>query len=192
MAGLPYWTNSTAAVKYYEPIYLNQFEVIITPPAVIGGPNVSLLVEHVTKIGGLPELQSSGASLVEQNYKFATRSYAGSVPDKTTVDLAIDFTVNLNEENNAYVYNILRAWNDIVYNPLTGAQGLKRSYVGEIAVVIFNKAGEIFREFKFPSVIPGGKLTEMALAYETTTLYNVSMTYRADYFIESRIGQINV
>ena len=100
MAGLPYWTNSTAAVKYYEPIYLNQFEVIITPPAVIGGPNVSLLVEHVTKLTGLPELESSG-TIVEQKYKFATRSYAGPAPDKTTVDLAISFTVNLNEENNA-------------------------------------------------------------------------------------------
>jgi len=191
MAGLPYWTNSTAAVKYYEPIYLNQFEVIITPPAVIGGPNVSLLVEHVTKIGGLPELQSPG-TLIEQKYKFATRSYAGPTPDKTTVDLAIDFTVNLNEENDAYVYNILRAWNDVVYNPQTGAQGLKRSYVGEIAVVIFNKAGEIFREFKFPSVIPNGKLTEMALDYGSTEIYKLSMTYRADHFIESRIGQINV
>jgi len=191
MAGLPYWTNSTAAVKYYEPIYLNQFEVIITPPAVIGGPNVSLLVEHVTKLTGLPELDPSG-TIVEQKYKFATRSYAGSTPDKTTVDLAITFTVNLNEENNAYVYNILRAWNDIMYNPQTGAQGLKRSYVGEIAVVIFNKAGEIFREFKFPSVIPDGKLTEMALEYGGTAIYDVAMTYRADYFIESRIGQINV
>jgi hypothetical protein len=191
MAGLPYWTNSTAAVKYYEPIYQNQFEVIITPPAAIGGANVSLLVEHVTKIGGLPEIKSPG-TLVEQEYKFATRSYAGSKPDQTYADLKIDFTVNLNEENDAYVYNILRAWNDIVYNPQSGAQGLKRNYVGEIAVVVFNKAGEIFREFKFPSVIPNSNLSELSLDYTGTTIYELSATYRADYWIESRIGQINV
>lgn len=191
MAGLPYWTNSAAATKYYEPIYLNQFEVIITPPPSISGPNVSLLVEHVTKVSGLPELKQAG-TLVEQAYKFATRSYAGAKPDGTTADIKIDFTVNLNEENDAYVYNILRAWNDIVYNPQTGSQGLKRNYVGEIAVVIFNKAGDIFREYKFPSVIPNGELGEMSLDYGSNNVYELSMTYRSDYWIETRVGQINV
>jgi hypothetical protein len=191
MAGLPYWTNSTAAVNYYEPIYQNQFEVILTPPAVIGGPNVALLVEHVTKISGLPEISSAG-TLVEQEYKFAKRSYAGAVPDTTVADIEISFTVNLNEENDAYVYNILRAWNDVVYNPQSGAQGLKRNYVGECAVVIFNKAGEIFREFKFPSIIPNGKLGDLSLEYTTNNIYETTMKYRSDYWIETRIGQINV
>lgn len=191
MAGLPYWTNSTAAVNYYEPIYQNQFEVILTPPAVIGGPNVALLVEHVTKISGLPEINSAG-TLVEQEYKFAKRSYAGAVPDTTVADIEISFTVNLNEENDAYVYNILRAWNDVVYNPQSGAQGLKRNYVGECAVVIFNKAGEIFREFKFPSIIPNGKLGDLSLEYTSNNIYETTMKYRSDYWIETRIGQINV
>jgi len=191
MAGLPYWTNSTAAVNYYEPIYQNQFEVILTPPAIIGGPNVALLVEHVTKISGLPEINSAG-TLVEQEYKFAKRSYAGAIPDTTVADIEISFTVNLNEENDAYVYNILRAWNDIVYNPQSGAQGLKRNYVGECAVVIFNKAGEIFREFKFPSIIPNGKLGDLGLEYTTPNIYETTMKYRSDYWIETRIGQINV
>ena len=98
----------------------------------------------------------------------------------------------MNEENDAYVYNILRAWNDIVYNPQSGAQGLKRNYVGECAVVIFNKAGEIFREFKFPSIIPNGGLKSIDLEYTATGIYELSMKYRADYWIETRIGQINV
>jgi hypothetical protein len=191
MAGLPHFSNSIASMNNFEPVYLNQFEVVITPPAVIGGPNVSLLVEHVTKLGGLPEIKSPG-TLIEQEYKFATRSYAGPKPDTTVADLKIDFTVNLNEENDAYDYNILRAWNDIVYNPQSGAQGLKRNYVGEIAVVVFNKAGEIFREFKFPSVIPNSNLSELSLDYTGTTIYELSATYRADYWIESRVGQINV
>ena len=192
MAGLPYWSNSVAAVNYYEPIYQNQFEVVLTPPAAIGGPNVALLVEHVTKLSGLPEIQSSG-TLAEQKYKFATRSYAGAIPDKTTADLVLNFTVNLNEENDAYVYNILRAWNDIMYNPQTGAQGLKREYVGEMAVVVFNKRGEIFREWKFPSVFPTTKLNELALDYAGgTALYAIDITYRADYWRETRIGEITI
>jgi hypothetical protein len=191
MAGLPYWSNSLASREYYEPIYQNQFEVILTPPPVITGSEVALLVEHVTKISGLPEINSAG-TLVEQNYKFATRSYAGAVPDTTVADLEITFTVNLNEENNAYIYNILRAWNDIVYNPLTGSQGLKRDYVGSLSVHVSNKTGEIFREWSFASIIPNAKLTEIKLDYTEKAVYDVTMKYRADNWTETRIGQINV
>ncbi|CAB4175595.1 hypothetical protein UFOVP1247_235 [uncultured Caudovirales phage] len=191
MAGLPYWTNSAAAINYYEPIFQNQFEVVLTPPAVIGGANVALLVEHVTKLSGLPEINSSG-TLAEQKYKFATRSYAGSIPDKTTCDLALTFTVNLNTENDAYVYNILRAWNDIVYNPLTGSQGLKRDYVGQMSVFASNKTGEIFREWSFPSIIPNSALKAIELDYVAPEVYEATMTYRADFWTETRVGQINV
>jgi hypothetical protein len=191
MAGLPYWTNSLASREYYEPIYTNQFEVILTPPPVITGSEVALLVEHVTKLSGLPEINSAG-DLVEQKYKFATRSYAGAVPDTTTADLSLTFTVNLNEENNAYIYNILRAWNDILYNPLTGSQGLKRDYVGSMSVHVSNKTGEIFREWSFPSIIPMDKLTEIELDYTSNDVYEVTMKYRADNWTETRIGQINV
>ncbi|NBU48080.1 MAG: hypothetical protein EBS34_11705 [Flavobacteriales bacterium] len=191
MPGLPYWTNSLAAREFYEPIYQNQFEVILNPPPVITGSEVALLVEHVTKLSGLPEINSAG-DLVEQRYKFATRSYAGATPDRTTADLELTFTVNLNEENNAYIYNILRAWNDIVYNPLTGSQGLKRDYVGSMSVHVSNKTGEIFREWSFPAIIPNGSLKAIELEYTSKDVYEVSMKYRADQWTETRIGQINV
>ena len=189
MAGLPHWSNSRAATNYYEPVFLNQFEVIITPPAAIA-ENVDLLVEHVVSIGGLPELTSTG--VIDQKYKFAQRSYASALPEKTVADLAIKFTVNLNEENNMYIYNILRGWADLVYDPLTGRQGLKRDYYGEIYVAIFNKAGDIFREFKFTPVIPNGAITAMALDYTAPGVYEASMTFRADAWKETRIGSINV
>jgi hypothetical protein len=191
MAGLPYWTNSTAAVNYYEPIYQNQFEVILTPPAVIGGPNVALLVEHVTKISGLPEISSAG-TLVEQEYKFAKRSYAGAVPDTTVADIEISFTVNLNEENDAYVYNILRAWNDVVYNPQSGAQGLKRDYADAIiSVNIFNRVGDIYRQFDFTPVFLGpDKLTEMKLDYASEEIFRLQATFTADTYTETRIGAL--
>lgn len=190
MAGLPHWDNSRAATQYYEPIYQNQFEVIITPPASIT-QNVDLLVEHVISVSGIPEITPTG--LVTQNYKFAQRSYANARPDKTTADLDIKFTVNLNEENNMYIYNILRGWADLTYDPLTGRQGLKRDYYGEIYLAMFNKAGDIFREFRFISVIPGeGGLTPMTLNYTANELYEVSMKFRADAWRETRVGEIRV
>jgi hypothetical protein len=189
MAGLPHWSNSRAATNYYEPVFLNQFEVIITPPAAIA-ENVDLLVEHVVSIGGLPELTSTG--VIDQKYKFAQRSYAAALPTSTIADLDIKFTVNLNEENNMYIYNILRGWADLAYDPLTGRQGLKRDYYGEVYVAIFNKAGDIFREFKFTPVIPNGAPNAMALDYTATGVYEMTMKFRADAWKETRIGSINV
>lgn len=189
MAGLPHWDNSKAATNYYEPIFLNQFEVIITPPAVIS-ENVDLLIEHVMSIKGLPELTPT--KTVEQTYKFAKRSYAAAVPDNTVADLDIKFSVNLNEDNNMYIYNILRGWADLAYDPLTGRQGLKRDYYGEIYVAIFNKAGDIFREFRFTPVIPREALTQMDLEYTSTNLYEVTAKFRADAWKETRVGQIRV
>jgi hypothetical protein len=191
MAGLPHWDNSRAATNYYEPVFQNQFEVIITPPAVIT-ENVDLLVEHVLTVDGLPELTPH--DVVEQKYKFATRSYASGIPQSTIADLSFKFTVNLNEDNNMYIYNILRGWADLAYDPLTGRQGLKRDYYGEIYVAVFNKAGDIFREFRFTPCIPKGALTAQSLDYNQggTNLYEITAGFRADAWKETRIGEIIV
>jgi hypothetical protein len=187
MAGLPHWNNSAAAVNYYEPIFQNQFEVIITPPSAIT-QNVELLVEHVLTVDGLPEL--TAPNVVTQKYKFAQRSYAEARPESTIADLTIKFTVNLNEENNMYIYNILRGWADLSYDPLTGKQGLKRNYNGEIYIAITEKEGNIFREFKFKPVIMNGPLSVMKLDYSSNELYELTAKFRADAWKETRIGEI--
>ena len=189
MAGLPHFDNSRAAVEYYEPLFLNQFEVIITPPSTVT-QNVDLLVEHVKKISGLPEL--SGVGTVNQFYKFAKRTFATGKPAETTAKLDIEFEVNLNEENDMYVYNTMRAWADLTFDPLNGRQGLKRDYVGQIYVAIFNKAQDIYREFRFsPAYLTGG-LTKMELAYDSESIYTLTAGFQCDAFKETRIGAITV
>jgi len=190
MAGLPHFDNSTAAVNYYEPIFLNQFEVIITPPSTIAGPNDALLVEHVTKISGLPEL--TGVGVVDQYYKFARRTFATGAPKKTDAQLTLEFEVNLNEENDAYVYNKMRAWGDLTFDPLNGRQGLKADYVGEIYVAIFNKAQDIFREFRFNPAYLTGELNAMDLDYKSEGLYKLTAKFQCDNYKETRIGAIEV
>ncbi len=130
--------------------------------------------------------------MAEQKYKFATRSYSGAVPTTTVADLKISFTVNLNEENNMYVYNTLRGWFDLAYDPLTGRQGLKKDYYGQIYLGIANKAGAIFREFKFTPVIPGEKMNAIELTYTDPNLYEITATFRADAWKETRIGEIKI
>ena len=129
MAGLPHYNNSKAARNNYEPVFLNQFEVIITPPTAIpvqaGNPGSSnILLEQVTRISGLQVDQN--ASEITQQYKFAKRYYAGAAPQRTGLDVDLEFEINLNENNSMYVFKTLRQWSDLIYNPLTGAMGLKK------------------------------------------------------------------
>jgi len=189
MAGLPHFANSQAAINNYEPIYLNQFEVIITPPEQIT-QNVELLVEHILTLKGLPELTPTDT--VSQYYKFAVRKYAAAKPKQTDAQLTVTFEVNLNEDNDMYIYNILRGWSDIIYDPLNGRQGLKRDYIGEIYVAHFNKAGDIFREWKFSPVFMFGGLTETDLDYTGEEIYKLTAQFQADAFKETRIGSLAI
>ena len=56
MAGLPHFSSAKAAVQLYEPVYLNQFEVIIQPPVGValpqGNGGRSLLIENVLSVVG--------------------------------------------------------------------------------------------------------------------------------------------
>ena len=204
MAGLPHFKNSTAGPARYEPVYLNQFEVIIiAPPAVSGklGFTQSLTLEHVKKVGPLPELAgNAGGQLVTQRYKFAERAYAASRPATTLHKFVIEFELNLNNTNDNYIYNAFRAWADLIYNPMTGQQGLKVDYSGgpttqaaSVQVTMFNRTGAIFREYVFsPVFLDSTKLTENSLDYSldgSAGIASLSVPFVADRYVETRVGQ---
>ena len=178
MAGLPHYQNSLFGINKYEPVYLNQFEVLITPPAaVLGGP---ILVQQVTSITGLGVDKTPAAT--QQKYKFAVRNYAGAKPEQTVFDLTVNFSVNLNDANSMYVFKTLRQWTDLIYNPLTGAMGLKRDYTGTIVLSIFNKQGDVFRRITCRDCFPISPIGAMELDYAGTELYDVSLQWAVDYW----------
>lgn len=178
MAGLPHYQNSLFGINNYEPVYLNQFEVLITPPGpVLGG---QILVQQVTNLSGL-EADKTPAP-IQQRYKFAVRNYAGAKPDQTYFDLSVSFTVNLNDANSMYVFKTLRQWTDLIYNPLTGAMGVKRDYIGTIVISVFNKQGDVFRRITCKDCFPTSPLTVMEMDYQSTEIYNVTMTWAVDYW----------
>ena len=181
-SGLPHYSNSKAARDNFEPLFLNQFEVIITPPAVI--PGGVILTEHVKKVTGLPEITPTGK--VEQFYKFAKRTYADARPEDTTAELTIDFEVNLDENNSMYVYNTLRAWADLQYDPMTGGQGLKRDYAGALSVLIHNKAQDLYREFRFSPVYLIAPFNAMEPDYRSNEIYIFTAKFQADAWVEVR------
>jgi hypothetical protein len=186
MAGLPHFTNSKAAINNYEPVYLNQFEVLINPPAGIVDAATTfkgegILAQQVKSITGLA-VDIAPATTINQQYKFATRRYAGGEPSQSDMTLSMDFEVNLNDANSMSVYKILRQWSDLIYNPLTGAMGLKSDYVGSMSISIFNKRGDVFRRIRIPSCFISEAINPMELEYETAGNYSITVSWVCDYW----------
>ena len=179
MAGLSHYQNSISAINKFEPVFLNQFEVTIIPPAAVAGGQI--LLQHVSKVAGLTLDKNPGT--VTQKYKFAKRNYAGAKPDQTYLDLSISFSVNLNDANSMYVFKTLRQWSDLIYNPLTGAQGLKNDYVGTVIVSMFYKSGNVFRRVTCKDAYISKPITPMNLNYTSTEIFKINdMVWAVDYW----------
>lgn len=174
---LSHYQKGKASKGLYEPVHGNLFEVTFIAPAGVGGS--SLLLEHVNSVGGLdginPEIEAVG-----QKYKFSDRSYAG-MPAQTFIDVNINFSLNLNEANQMYIYKTLKDWYKKIYNPATGEMGLKKNYVGTIIIVQYNREGDIYRKITLRDVFPTGNPTGLDEAnYETPDAQTIEMTFRCD------------
>jgi len=194
-SGLPHFRLSQASMQSFEPIYKNLFEVRITPPAAIrtgtAWENTQLILDNVVSIGGIGGVEKIPPT-VEQRYKGAVRTYAGALPDTTTADIDLTFEVNLNNENQVYVYNALKAWTDLVYNPLTGELGLKSEYAGTaddptiMTVLVYNKKAVVIKQLTFRQIFPTTPLTSVfdTLDYSNGTAISqvTGLTFRADYW----------
>ena len=181
---LPHYTQSRASSQRYEPVQPNLFEVTVFSPL---GDDTGLIFEQVKTIGGLNNLNPA-VDAIGQKYKFADRSFA-SMPGQTFMDLTVNFSLNLNEANENYIYNTFRNWYKLIYDPLTGEMGLKKDYVGSMIIVQYNRAGDIFRKITCKDVFPTGQPDFVdELSYETPDAVDLTMTYRCDHWVEENVG----
>jgi hypothetical protein len=151
------------------------------------GDDTGLILEQVKTIGGLNNLNPA-VDAIGQKYKFADRSFA-SMPGQTFMDLTVNFSLNLNEANENYIYNTFRNWYKLIYDPLTGEMGLKKDYVGSMIIVQYNRAGDVFRKITAKDVFPTGQPDFVdELSYETPDAVDLTMTYRCDHWVEENVG----
>lgn len=178
---LPHYNQSKASKNKYEPMHQNLFEVTFLPPSGVSGGE--LLLEHVNTLGGI-DLLNPAVDAIAQKYKFSDRSYAG-MPAQTYVDIAINFSLNLNDSNQAYIYKTLQAWYKKIYNPATGEMGLKKDYTGTIIIVEYNRAGDIYRKITLLDVFPTGNPTGLDTRdYNSPEPLIIDITYRCDNWDE--------
>jgi hypothetical protein len=182
-------------MEMYEPVYLNLFTVEFQlPKGLTGTGGVSdddknLLLEGVQKVDGLDTNKVPGAVL--QHYKFADRSFAQSGTDQTYIDVKLDFEINVRGSAagapDMYTLKILRRWNDLIWDPLTGRQGLKVNYVAPtVTVTMHDKANQPFWQWTLYNVFPTTNLPVPSLDYmNKNQLYKVTgYTLRCDYWDE--------
>lgn len=196
LMGLPHFKTSRVSMEMYEPVYLNLFTVEFQLPKGLTGTggisddDKNLLLEGVQNVKGLDTNKNPGVATL-QHYKFADRSFAASGTDKTYIDVTMDFEINVRGSATGapdmYTLKILRRWNDLIWDPITGRQGLKVNYVAPtVTVTMHDKANQPFWQWTLYNVFPTTNLTIPDLDYsKKTDLYKVTgYTLRCDYWDE--------
>lgn len=196
LMGLPHFKTSRVSMEMYEPVYLNLFTVEFQLPKGLTGTggisddDKNLLLEGVQNVKGLDTNKNPGVAQL-QHYKFADRSFAASGTDQTFIDVTMDFEINVRGSATGapdmYTLKILRRWNDLIWDPLTGRQGIKVNYVAPtVTVTMHDKANQPFWQWTLYNVFPTKNLPVPELDYsKKTDLYKVTgYTLRCDYWDE--------
>lgn len=154
--GLPHFSNilvtgqqAGPGAQAQEPFYTNLFEVTINLPTALqsySGQQL-LLIQQATKMGSSLTL-SEKIEVKEQRYKTSTRAFA-TMPAKTHIEFNIGFNVNVNTQSNVEVWNVLKAWYDLVYNFNTGTMNYKRDMIGTVILDMHDKRGVVLRRITY-------------------------------------------
>ena len=188
-----HYRNSDAATQMWEVVSPALFEVYLTFPTRLDKLNAGqeLMFQHVRSVSGLDGLTPTIGNVV-QKYKYAERHYAAAGPDKTSLELSITYTLNINDAHENYIYNMLRKWYDLVYNPQNGQTLVKKDYAGGSRLYIYehDRNGAIWRKITcfnfFPSTPPTGLNEDN---YDSVgDAKTVSITFMVDDWVEETVG----
>lgn len=185
---LPHITNSEAGRNLYDPSHNCIFEVYFTLPAAIRsefGQDEALITEHITKVSGLANLDK-GPSIINQKFMGTTRTYVAPKLDNTSAEIKIDFTLNMRNGTDNYIYKIFKAWKNLNYDLETGTIVTKKDYVADwLRIVVANRAGDIVREIVFKDVMLKENLDGMdELDYSNNEAQTLTITFVSDWWKE--------
>ncbi|MBR5296602.1 MAG: hypothetical protein IKU29_01885, partial [Parabacteroides sp.] len=161
---LPHITNSQAGVNKYDYVPSNIFEVYFTLPEALRADfakDEALLTEHVTKITGLDALNRA-PGVVQQKFMGTDRSFISTKIDNTFAEIEIEFTLNLRNKTDNYIYKLFKAWKNLGYNIETGERHLKSEYTADwLRIAVGNPSGDIYRDIIFKDVMINGDISGM-------------------------------
>lgn len=188
---LPHIQNSTAGRNKFDPVHVNIFEVRFSVPEALRaqfGKDEVLLTEHVTKVSGALGAINKGPTTGTQKFMGTDRSYIIPKMDSTRAEFNIEFTLNLRDDVDNYIYKLFRAWKALGYDINTGARSLKREYCADwMDIAIANRAGDIFHEILFKDVMMAGDIGGSFgdLDYESGDAVTIEIPFVSDWWEET-------
>jgi len=141
---LSHFTNIETSHSLWEPIHNNLFEVTILLPTILQSIHTEathLLLENTTTIA-LPTYPA--LTTAEQRFKYSTRKFV-MMPASTSVDFAIKFNMNQNDNYQVFTWRILKDWYDLAWNNEDGSIHYKRNMVGDVIAHVHDKEGHVIR-----------------------------------------------
>lgn len=186
---LPHITNSEAGRNLYDPVNNCIFEVYFTIPDALRadfGQDEAILSEHVLKVSGLDALDR-GPDTSTQKYQGTTRTFVNPKIEDTSAEIKIDFSLNLRNGTDNYIYKLMRSWKNLNYDLETGTIVKKADYVADwMRVCVANRSGDIIREIVFKDVMLKGSLEGMGdLDYANNEAVTLSVTFVSDWWKET-------
>jgi hypothetical protein len=170
-----------------EPVFLNLFECYFVLPTIVAtryGPEAGsgLILQQAKSItfDVTPALTS-----VEQKFKYSGRAFI-SPPQKTTVDLTMDFNVNVNNTGSIENWNIMKSWYDLCWNSQNGYLHYKQDTVGTIIVNNHDKKGVVLRRITFQNA-QIKSIGSPQFTWEQEGIWSFQCTFVADYWIDEYI-----
>lgn len=187
---LPHLKNSTAGRNKFDPVHNNIFELRFTVPEALRntyGKDEVLLTEHVTKVTGIGAALNKAPGTGTQKFMGTDRSYITPKLDSTRAEFSVEFTLNLRNDVDNYIYKLLRAWAALGYDINTGARSLKRDYCADwMDLAIANRAGDIYHEIIFKDVMMNGDLGGPAdYDYESGDAQVITANFVSDWWEET-------
>lgn len=186
--GLPHFNSVLSHNRNDEPVFKALFEITFDLPPILGRTTteVQLVLENARNIT-LP--LTPDVELQTQRFKFSTRAYV-TLPSQThNPDISINFNLNENQQNAVFVWNILKAWYDLVWNSQTGETHTKREMIGNIIVNQHNRKGQVIRRVTYKNVQIVG-VGEIELNWDSPQdILEVAAKFCADYWEDLYIDQ---
>lgn len=185
---LPHIQNSLAGREKYDPVFKQIFEVEFDLPAALVSQfngDRTVLTEHVLKISGLDALNKVPETDT-QKFMGTDRSFIKPHLDGTRAELECEFTLNLRNGTDNYIYKIFRAWSRLAYNIETGERSLKKDYCADwLKVRVANQAGDVYREVVFKDVMMNGAITGLdEYDYSTDDALTLTVKFVSDWWTD--------
>jgi hypothetical protein len=175
--------NSRAGRENHEAYTINFYRATLIPPR--GVANDPVITEAIMSVTGF---KYPGPESIQQQFQISRRNFASGDVDNTQ-SIAITFSLNLNDAYELYLLNLIQDWRKAVYDPLTGAHGLKKDYVGKLILENHARNGQIFWTRTLHNIWPSGELSGGAfdLDYTSADPQTLETNWVADWFTEERI-----